>query len=164
MHLLIAFGRLDEDILRAANEAHDERCRRLEQSKGDTWVPEEALAERRASAPARGQVRGINHRTSSPKRLREKAKRAERELQQAEDSWRRGSNRWRLNEWSWWRWTQQVDDLWDRASWASQEAGVAYWGRDLKWHCNTDDTSFVALTIQKWREAREAFASSRGRQ
>ena len=68
---------------------------------------------------------------------------------------------------SWWTWqsmSQRVDDLWEEATEASERAGVAYIGRDGQRYGDAEDFSLVAVAIKKWTEAREASASSRGRQ
>ena len=50
MRLLIAFGRFDDEIMTAANAAHLERYARHKQSKGETWVTEEDLAQKSITA------------------------------------------------------------------------------------------------------------------
>ena len=66
-----------------SNAAHKERYERHKESKGDAWVTEEDLKQKRADAPPREEVKGINHQTSLAKRLREAAKKAERQFKEA---------------------------------------------------------------------------------
>ena len=155
MHLIIALGPLNDDILAAAEEAYWERYNLHKVTKGDAWVTEEDLAQKRASAPPRGDVKGINHKTSEAKRLREDAKSAQKQFKQAQanQNW----SGWTKDEWSRW-----VEEKWRVAEEASQQAGVEYKGRDKEWKCKKpEDATFVGLTIKKWREARQASASSR---
>ena len=63
------------------NEAHKERYERHKQAEGERWVLQKTLAQMRASAPPRGDVKGINHQTSEAMQFREKAKKEEKWFQ-----------------------------------------------------------------------------------
>ena len=93
MHLLMAFGRFDDEILAAVNKAGRERYERHRQQKGERWVPEEVVEQTRASAPTRGRVVGVQHCKSAPKTMREGARRAEKKLNKARK--RRLPQQWR---------------------------------------------------------------------
>ena len=76
-------GALNETILDFMNQAAKERREKRKSEKEalkQEWISDEEIA-RRASASSRGPVRGIQHKKSEAKYLREKAKREERLMQ-----------------------------------------------------------------------------------
>ena len=159
-HLLIAFGRLDDEILEAANEASAEIRQRIREEKGWRWVSEDDMEERRASAPPRGPVMGIQHKSSHAKFLRESAKRAAKDLDRANWEWQFGIRYMSCPEW--WALNRRVESLWSAAERASQKAGVPYVGRDgeMKYPGPPEPMCFVGLAIAKYSAKREARGSN----
>ena len=162
MHVLIAFGRLDDEILEVVNEAGRSRYQEHKAKKGDRWLEEDEVERRRASAPPRGRVCGVQHSKSHAKLLREAAKREQKKLDKATSDWNAGrscmsNSAWRALE-------RRVAELWREAEIASDEAGRPYVGRDGEWSAlGQVDDSLVGRAIAIYRAKRsKASAASRG--
>ena len=162
MYLIIAFGRLDEEILDAMNEAARQRIQEHKEKKGAEWIEEDEVQRQRASAAPRGRVMGVQHSKSEAKLLREAAKKEQKKLEQADEAWNAG--RRTMSNGAYRALVRRVENLWRQADRASAESGRAHVGRNHEWSCvGQVDDSLVARAITIYRAKREkASASSRG--
>ena len=133
MHLLIAFGRLDEDILLSFQEALCESHRRRKEEQ------------RRASAPPRG------------KALHEAAKWQQRKLDEVSAQWQAGDRSMPYQAWR--DLACQVEWLWREAFAASVPCDLGSEGEGVPADRNSIS---VAAACDKWMARRAAEAPAQG--
>ena len=167
MNLLIAVGRFDDLIMCCMNEAviiRKQQLREKREAKGETWKADEDMPPaEKVSASSRDQktVRGIQHKTSAPKRLREALRQKQNQLKKMEEQWDKGKYV------SWHAWTAlkyEVEELAktsDEASWA---AGVAFTDskgvRQLEPEEGTRNLVDIALSLYKKYQAKAVEAAA----
>ena len=159
--MIIAFGRIDDDILKAFHWAAAHMKERKKALKGDGWVEDEVLrgqlAQRReeASATSRGRrVVGIQHAAPASKRAREKAKKLDKRIEVEQRLFEQRKSTMSKREWESlqdeaaeaWRWHDKLRER--------EGGGSAYKGRDGKW-VGLEAPNLVGLTIKRWSELRE---------
>lgn len=152
MEMIIALGHLDDLALACMNQAMAERVAKKREeavAKGIEWG---------ASASSRGrdplEVRGVQHKKSGAKVLREQAKRLQRTLQKEDEKWERGDRRNAMAGWLYYQKKRELEGMWDAAEEASQRAGVEYTDRFGKTHFpKKSSDSLVGRALEIYRES-----------
>ena len=139
-HLFIAFGRVDDEIMEAFNWAVERMKEQRKALKGDGA----------ALAPS-SRGRGIQHRKSDAKKLREKGKSLDKLIESERVAYRH-----RRSTMTWPQWEKlqaKADGVWRRHQKLVDEMGVDYRGRDGNWVVQARP-GVVGLTIQRWLDRR----------
>ena len=118
-------------------------------------------AERKALPPAQGPPRqqkraqrtepekGIQHKTSEPKGLREWAKRLDKEIEWQASLWAAGDRRNAMPWKGWQRLVADANEAWEVAHKASYDAGYPFLDRDGVRRCD-EPRDLVGLALREW--------------
>ena len=146
--IIIAIGYMDVELLECMNKAlvaKKEEIRERAAAGGPVWQ-DPALAPPRE----RGPVRGTQHHKSTPKLLREAAKKQDSEVRKQEELWTAGHSRLTMKQWGVMVATR--DGMWDEAEEASMKAGVEFMDRNgVRQLTRKDDGTIVGWAIKAYQ-------------
>ena len=144
MHILLAIGQVDSEIVNCVNEVITTRL-----LESQTWGAQEPTKTRPLTRSERekSEQLGVLHKTSRGKQLREYAQSLTKKWNKFDDQWRQGTYRGTRAEYD--QLVTEWHRAWDEAERVSEAAGHRFKDRYGQYRCE-EPCDLVSIALRDW--------------